>query len=181
MEKKSLGRGLEEISNVFLSQTADAKRRGDPSVAKPREGLCLSCRNYVEGPFEPPQCKIFAGSNGETRAPRPDPLAMSHAGYCHHFEASLPSRPPASTDQNEEDRSLDHLQCEIEETVSVHRKISYPGRRGGQQKIKKALEEHLDAGFSIKSIELSRAEEGDGPQRSVRHEEVILFLKESPA
>ena len=152
MEKKSLGRGLEEISNVFLSQPAETEKRQTAASAKPREALCLSCLNYVEGPFEPPQCKVFAGSNGGNHVPHPDPVALNHAGYCHHFEALPTQNEPAAADRTCEVLPMDHIQCEIEETVSVHRRISYPLREDAQQKIKKALEEHLQAGFSIKTV-----------------------------
>ena len=177
MEKKSLGRGLEDISSVFLSQTADVKKRRDSSSVTPREALCLSCLNYVEGPFKPPQCKVFAGSNGEKHVSRPDPVAMNHADPCRHFEAILPQERSAAAGRANEDLSMDHIQCEIEETISVQRRISYPVREDTQQKMRKALNEHLDAGFSLKSVELSRVEAGEEPQRSSRREEVVLCVK----
>ena len=180
-KKKSLGRGLEDISNVFLTQPAEKKRRSNPSFARPEKALCLSCRNYVQEPFEPPLCKVFAGHNGESLAPHPDAVAMNHAGYCQYFEALSSPEKPAAADVFEKDRSTGHIRCEIEETVTVQRKISYPPRDGAQRDIRKALDEHLDAGFSIKAVELHKVETAQEPQRSLREEKVILCLKEPPA
>ena len=62
MEKKNLGRGLDEISDIFLS-TSKKKEGRKPtngfSAVTMREETCASCANMIEGSSREPKCKIF--------------------------------------------------------------------------------------------------------------------------
>jgi hypothetical protein len=122
MEKKSLGRGLEDISDAFLSSS--------------------------EGRKEKEMTHGFSS------------VEVNRGGYSHQAE--------------------DH--CEIEETVTVRKKIAFQNDENVQQNIRKALSEHLEEGFSIRRIELKKNENFSETRSRVRRdEEVTIFVKASPS
>jgi hypothetical protein len=102
MEKKGLERGLQEISNIFLS----------------------------------------AGKKGE---------ATSH----------LPGH-----------------QCEIEETVTVRKKLSFYYHNNVQQDIKKSLIKHLEEGYQLTRVCLQKNETVSKPENKIHtEEEIIISIK----
>lgn len=103
MEKKSLGRGLEDISNVFLSNS-------------------------------------------------------KKAGNSHRAED----------------------QCEVEETVTVRKRLAFQDDGDVHQNIIRALSKHLEEGYSIRRVDLKKKEDISKPGSRVRREEeVIIFIKAS--
>ena len=66
LEKKSLGKGLEEVSNIFLSND-DKERRGQINevLSSPniRKETCASCIHLVAQPPSEPKCRIFTFEN----------------------------------------------------------------------------------------------------------------------
>lgn len=68
--------------------------------------------------------------------------------------------------------------CEVEETVTVRKRIAFPGERNGQENIRKSLSEYLQTGYSISRIELKKTYETLRPgHRTVTNEEIALYLK----
>ncbi len=178
MEKKSLGRGFEEVSKVFLSNNKDKRGRRDFSSTSRRGSICTSCLNYLEEVLAPPKCTVFAFGNSENSFPPPDPVIMNNANYCQHFRASS-LRKPHTTEQKDGRQPLpgENAFGEIEETVSVQRRIAYPDLDGVQQEVRKVLLDYLGVGFEIRTIELSKTEEKIGPRKTFRRENVIICVK----
>lgn len=68
--------------------------------------------------------------------------------------------------------------CEVDETVTVRKRIAYPGTRNGQETLRKSLQGFLDGGYSISRIELKKTTESLRPgNRTVTNEEIALYLK----
>jgi hypothetical protein len=68
--------------------------------------------------------------------------------------------------------------CEVEEIVTVRKRIAYPGTRNGQENIKKSLFGFLQDGYSISRIELKKTSETLRPgNRTITQEEIALHLK----
>ena len=63
MEKKSLGREMDDISDIFLSTRMDKKMLGGFSSEKLRDATCESCAHIISDPNKPPKCKIFTFEN----------------------------------------------------------------------------------------------------------------------
>ena len=87
MEKKSLGRGLEEISEIFLSTSQEKEEEvftGFSSV-RIREETCASCVNIVGDSFEEPKCRIFTFESEKYGVPHIDTITLNHAKYCQYF------------------------------------------------------------------------------------------------
>ncbi len=181
MEKKNLGRGLEEISNIFLSTSKEKEEKnavsGFSAVAV-REETCASCVNMIEGSSKEPKCRIFTFESKRYGVPHLDTITLNHANYCEYFEPIT----SGDTDRKKEakgdysDQAEDN--CEVEETVTVQKKIAYPNTETGQQDMRKALFKHLEAGYTIRAIELGKMDEFSGPKRKeTRKEEISIFVK----
>lgn len=68
--------------------------------------------------------------------------------------------------------------CEVDETVTVRKRIGYPGTGHGQETIKKSLSGFLQDGYSISRIELRKTSETRRPgNRTITNEEIALYLK----
>ncbi|MGD9022485.1 MAG: hypothetical protein PVJ62_01780 [Deltaproteobacteria bacterium] len=70
---------------------------------------------------------------------------------------------------------------EVEETITVRKKIAYPATQNAQSNIRRCLNEHLQDDYIISRIELRRSTDiltlGN---RKSKQEEVVIFLKPSP-
>ena len=79
------------------------------------------------------------------------------------------------------DRNVaDALQApeEMEETVSVRRRIAYHDHDGVEENMRRAVSEHLRQGYRLKRVELQRKEDSGEPKHRVRREEdVTIFVK----
>ena len=183
MEKKSLGRSLEEISSVFLSTNEEPKEEKNTygfATVTLSEDSCASCTNLLEVPFGQPECRIFSLESEEGGAPSMDSIGLSFAEPCEYF------RPVALEEKNTRDaRNAGYPyqpenRCEVEETVKVRRTIAFEEDESGQQNIRGALSRHLKEGYRIKRIELKKIEDNSGPRNRVRTEEdVTIFIKSS--
>jgi hypothetical protein len=72
-------------------------------------------------------------------------------------------------------------ECEIEETVSVRKRIAYPDSENAQEDIKKCLFKLLEEDYTICRVELKKSDDIFLPRsRTTKKEEVLIVLKESP-
>ncbi len=70
-------------------------------------------------------------------------------------------------------------QCEIEETVTVCKKLAFQHDENVQQNIIRTLSKHLEEGYNIKRVDLQKNEDISKPRsRMRREEEVIIFIKD---
>ncbi len=180
MEKKNPGRGLEEISNMFLS-TGKKKETQNPangfSAVTIREETCASCANMIEGSSREPKCRIFTFENEKYGVPHLDTISLNYANYCENFVPDTAE----STDETKNvtaDQTGD--ECEIEETVSVQKKIAYPDTETAQKDIRDTLSNYLETGYTIKSIELKKFNDASTPKgKKIKKEEVTIFVKKN--
>jgi len=68
--------------------------------------------------------------------------------------------------------------CEIEETVTLRKRVAYPNTRSSQENMKKSLFKFLQEGYAVSRIELRKTSEKNEPgNRIVTTEEIALYLK----
>lgn len=183
MEKKSLGRGLEEISNIFLSaneETKEKKMRYGFSPFALREDSCASCAHLLEEPFGQPRCRIFSFESKEYGVRSIDSIALSYAKNCEYFRP-ITLQKTNTTDAGEAKYSYQaENQCEVEETVKVRRTIAFQNDENVQQNMRRALSRHLKEGYRIRRIELKKIEDNSEPRNRVSTEQdVTIFIKGS--
>jgi hypothetical protein len=181
MQKKSLGRGLDEISNIFLSEGRGEKRKAGPlgfSSVSIREETCAACVNIIGYPSEEPRCRIFSLENEKYGVPHIDIISLRYGNYCEHFQ-------PRASDALLEDVNLAkepgdaEASCEIEETITLRRKMAYPDTEAAQEQMRKELFRHLEEGYIIRTIELRRTRELSNPEKKqTKIEGITIFSKE---
>ena len=180
-EKKSLGRGLEDISNTFLSLDEHTRNKnmyhGFSSFAI-REAICSSCIHIVEDHSGHLKCKIFTFENEKYRVKYLDSVTLEQAKYCEYFKSCTPIKEETTLENEADDSDQTRVQCEVEETVTVKKKIAYKNIGDVQQKMRIALSKHIQEGYSIRQVVLRKTEEiSRSSKRELRNEEVIIYAK----
>ena len=180
MEKKSLGRGLEDVSNVFLSRSDEKSQNKTLSgslLLIMREETCASCINLVGHPSAKPKCRIFTFESEQYGVPHVDTIDLNHAKYCKHFQpiTSMNEKKIVKSKSKDPDPAED--EGEVEEVVRVHRRIAYLNTENAQKNIRKALFKHFEDGYRIKSMTLRKIGEVTGHIRKETVEEVTIFIK----
>jgi hypothetical protein len=158
MEKKSLGRGLDEISDIFLSTRKDKVLRNGFSSKKLRDATCECCVHIINDSNNASKCKIFTLNNEEHGVRYINTISLKSGSYCEYFEPVFQEK--ANNGFVAEEASSDHtkINCDIEENVTVRRNITYPNTVKAQQDILKSFSKHLKENYSIKSIELRKTD-----------------------
>ena len=73
-------------------------------------------------------------------------------------------------------------ESEVEETVSVRKKIAYPDTENAQESMKRCLFQYLEEDYMICRIELRRTADISEPRsKKRREEEIVIVLKDAPA
>ena len=175
MEKKSLGRGLEDISDIFLSSKKDeipdeAVHPGFSSE-KIRDAACEDCVNVSNESATGLKCRIFTFENQRYHVQYLNTISSTSASYCHYFNPPVQHGESGSGKKSEAAR-------EIEESGTLHRTISFPGGPEVQQHILNALSEHLEKGYTVNRIELKKTDRVFRPgTRKCVEEAVTLQVK----
>lgn len=182
-ENRSLGRGLEDISNTFLSandQTKDKDFYHGFSSFAIREAKCSSCIHFVEDHAGPPKCKIFTFGSEKHGVKYLDSVELSQARYCEYFQPGSPVNEETTLKNQVDDFDLTGIQYEVEETVTLKKEIAYQNIGNVQQKMRTALSKHIQKGYSISQVVLRKTEDiARSGTRELRNEEVIIHTKAS--
>jgi hypothetical protein len=73
-------------------------------------------------------------------------------------------------------------QYELEETVTVCKKLAFQNDENVQQNILRTLTKHLEEGYHLKRVALQKNEDISKPRgRMRREEEIIIFIKDPPS
>ena len=182
-EKKSLGRGLEDISNTFLSvneQTKDKNTYHGFSSFAIREAMCSSCIHIVEDHSGHLKCKIFTFGSEKYGVKYLDSVELHQAKYCEYFKSSPPIKEETSLENEADGSDQTGVQYEVEETVTVKKKIAYQNIGNVQQKMRMALSNHIQEGYSIRQVVLRKTEEISKPSIRERRNEVVIIYAKTP-
>ena len=181
MERKRLGRGIEDISNIFISARKDNKTPGGFSSKKLRDATCESCISMINGFQDGPKCKIFTLENKKYGVRYMERISPSSADYCEFFEPISPKNENTDTVKKLSPDSAE-IECRIEESVAVRRIISFPQLPNAQQNILNSISKHLEENYSIISINLKKTDEVSRPGKTKYvNEEVTICIEDHPA
>ena len=161
MEKRSLGRGLDEISDIFLSETEkneSEENSGGLASAKIRDEDCSSCIHLVLSGSHP-QCRVFTLENEKYGVPFKNTISLTNANYCKYFGDNVTGETEGVINKKSYESDLSEIDCKVEETVRIDRKITYPDNENTQKSIRKILFEHLEDGYEIRSINMKKNDE----------------------
>lgn len=179
MPRKSLGRGLREISETYLTDDSADSDKSRPlrgfSLAAKKDATCASCKNFIKGGNGDLQCKIFTFKSKEFGVPRLEAITLNHAKYCEHFDSEefIENTRASETPKNGE------VDCDIVEKVSVRKKIAFPTSDDVHHRIKRELLKLLDQGYQIKNVELARKKNSFSDKHvKTLDEEISLYINE---
>jgi len=188
MERKSLGRGLNDISDIFLSELEREDVRGYQetlseisSIAEPAEPNenCYYCTNFIEK-FSDPKCKIFTFQNETYAVPYMEKITPSQGKYCKYFDPTHTRKTDRLLNKQNKIFGPTDTQYEVEERIKVARKIAYPDAESSQKRLKKFLVEHLKEGYQIKSCKLIKTDNiSTIGKKESREVEVTICTKET--
>lgn len=177
MEKKSLGRGLDDISDIFSSTRKNKKILSGFSTEKLRDATCESCANIIMVPGKAPSCKIFTFENKNYGVRYMDTISPTSASYCEHFEPVVQKNSGRGFAVNKSFSDNTEPRCEIEEHVIVRKNIAYPDTLNSQQYILKLFSKYLEEKYRIKSIELRKTDRKSSPgMKKQREEKITIFI-----
>lgn len=172
MEKKSLGRGLEDISDIFMSQKKEKFPTDDSASENVKEAAGEACLEHSEedtgGTMPFSEDDIITVIDERLRVNR----------NC--FSSERPSgHDLTGRDKNRQARNTENTPedcpdvCEITQHVTSKKKLGYFNTPDVQQNIIKSLFQHLRQDFIIKRIELVKVDAVSQPGMKKKIEENI--------
>ena len=180
MEKKSLGKSLKDVSNIFLSNNDEESQKhvveGFSSLIIRKE-TCASCAHLVAHPSAEPKCRIFTFESEKHGVAQMDTISLNYAETCKHFEPNTPIPAGKKGGNKKQDFHPDEEDCGVEEALSVHRRIAYPNTENAQQSMRKTLFKYFEEGFNIRSMTLRKTTEGSTPGKTEKREEITIYVK----
>ena len=175
MEKKSLGRGLDDISDIFLSTRKDKNKLDGFSSEKLRNATCESCVHIIHDSSKAPKCKIFTFENKTYGVRHMDTISLTSGSYCRYFEPVFKKNAGKRFGVKEIFKDTAEINCEIEENVIVRKNIAYPNTPYAQQDILNALSKHLEEHYSLNRVELTKMDRVSRPGIKKNIEERITI------
>jgi len=180
MREKSLGRGLEDISQIFLSKAKEnpSGETGSPpdSVVFSRK-TCRFCIHFISACMEP-TCRIFTFDferYGVAYAPKINP---DNGPSCRFYQYEEINRDNASLEGGDNIR--------LEDILNLARKMEVKKNAFTQKNMRKILFEHLEEGYEIKRVIMEKhikatdRNQKDRNRKESKTVEVDVFVTESP-
>ena len=176
MAKKSLGRGLDDISDLFLSTRRDKTMRNGFASKKLRNETCKLCAHIINDSNNAPKCKIFTLNNEKYGVRYMETISLTSGSYCEYFDPVFQEEADNSFVARETSSDKPKINCDIEENVIVHRNITYPNTPEVQKDILKSLSKHLEENYSVKSIELRKTDRISRPGIEKYTKEIVTIF-----
>jgi hypothetical protein len=160
------------------SESEEKMIRGFSSVTI-REATCASCDNYIQTPSGELQCRIFTLENQRYGVPKLEAITPHHARYCEYFQALDRDKPENTADNGITFTDQAEGTCDIEETATVRRNLTYPETEKAQEDVRKILMTYLEEGFRIARIELRKVGKISKPgKRQQKNEEITIVVRQ---
>ena len=178
MEKKSLGRGLEDIADIFISQKKENIPADDSTSENVRE---MVGKSYPDHSFEDSERSMsFSEDDIITVIDERLRVTRNCRNTEHPLERDLAGREDDIRTRNKENTPEDCPGvCEITEHVTSRKKLGYFNTPDVQKTIINSLFLHLRQNYSIKNIELVKVNQLSRPGVKNRVEEnVSIYIKE---
>ncbi len=178
MEKKSLGRGLEDIADIFISQNKQNIPTADSTSENMRKVVNESSPGHS-----------FAASEESVSFSEDDIITVINERLRVNRNC-LNTERPLEHDRSEKDDKLrtrnmektpsdDPDVCEVTEHVTSKKKMGYVNTPDVQKNIVKSLFQHLRRNYNIKNIELVKENEVSRPGMKITIEKnILIYVKE---
>lgn len=178
MEKKSLGRGIEDIADIYISQKKENNPADDSTSEKVREVVGES---YPEHSFKESEGNISFSEDDIIQA-IDEKLKVTRNRFSTErpVEHDLSGRDNDLRTNNIEDTLEDCRDvCEIIENVTSKKQMGYLNTHDVQQNIINSLFQHLRQNYNIKKIELVKVNEVSRPgMKNMIKENILIYIKD---
>ena len=184
MEKKGLGRGLEDISKSFLSDDGATTNKNPPeefSAPIKRADTCSSCRNLIQGPDAELRCRIFTLESEKYNVPHLNTITLNYATFCEHFQSNA-NTVNQTVDSTQTMTGNDQFEatCEVYESVDIRRKLAFARTPSVQEEIRRTLFKYIGDNFEIERINLRKVvDTSNHTQNNRKSEEILICIKEA--
>ena len=177
MQKKHLGRGLEDITNIFISQKTESDATNDSIPADPQtvvDGSKPEITNKASEVNVPisENDKISAmvdRQNEGDQNSKPEPF------YLYDQVGKDDGHRSQYSDNSPNDCAND---CEITEHVSINRNMAFSNTPEVQQNIVNSLFQYLGQKYEIKKIELAKENSVAKPgMTNIIKENILIYIK----
>jgi len=177
MEKKSLGRGIEDITDIFMSQNKEQFPHDNSASENTKEAVG---EVYLERPDEDSE-ETMPFSEDDIITVIDDRLKVNR--NC--LKSEQPLGPDLSgKDENLQTRNIENTPegcpdvAEFAQHVTRKKKLGYFNTPAVQQNILKSLFQHLGQDFNIRRIELVKVDTVSRPGMNKKIEESIsIYIK----
>ena len=175
MPSNSPGRGLRDISDVFLTNKKKVTQNGKKGAPAPYPSLgphrhCDTCIHFISACADP-TCRIFTFDFERYKVPymaKIDPLS---ATSCRYYQSRQSHEDPTGLS------SADGV--EIEDTVQLTRKMVIKKNADMQKNIRRILFEYMEQGYDITRIVMEKHCNKDTQQmHNITHTKVDVFVEE---
>jgi hypothetical protein len=178
MEHKRLGRGLEDIADIFISQKKENKPADDSRSQNGREAAGIS--HPVHSPADPEQ-RASGNENGIILANvMNDSMTENHRNQKNTLKQNQ-SQPDVDqeTSRIETKPQDDPDVCEITEHVTSKKKMAYSDTPETQEIIANSLFKYLRQNYTIRKIELFKVSEVSRPGMTNQIDEnILIYIKD---
>ena len=176
MSNKSPGRGLMDISDVFLSNKSNAlpnEKKIDPPAPPPSSEPythCNTCIHFISACTEP-TCRIFTFDFEQYGVPYMAEIDPFRASSCRYYQSPKKNQEPTGSS------SADGV--EIEDTLKLTRKMAIRKNGFTQKNFRRILFDHLEEGYDIKRIIMEkRCDKKARQTQNIIHTKVDVFIEE---
>jgi hypothetical protein len=161
MGMKSLGRGLDDISDVFLSESEEETRENFKGLQqlKIRDDKCSSCIHLISPTQGDPKCRVFTFEYEKYGVSPKEEISLTDGEYCKYFEPNPIREAKKLVNDESNDSDLAEIECKVDKLMRINKKLSYPDNENTQKNIRKVLFNHLENGYEIRSINMRKNEE----------------------
>ena len=168
MPNKRLGRGLQDISDVFLSEGSknDAFPQKEPPLYDQFDPdvSCQTCVNFISA-CSRPTCRIFTFDFERYGVPYLAEINPARAGSCRYYQLDkTDEKTPGMANVND---------IRIEESLYVTRKMAVKKNAFIQKNMRKIVFDHLEEGYEFKRIIMEKQEHEADQKKTL---EVDVFV-----
>jgi hypothetical protein len=178
MQKKSLGRGLEDISNIFISQKKESLPAND-SISE--DSRMVVDGSIPEDTNEASEINLPTQENEDIIAAMDRQNADSNNSNTEpSYQFDHPRSDDAQRAGNHENVLKDRSNsCQITEHITINKNIAYSNTPDVQQNIVKSLFQYLGQNYEINKVELTKVNQisKSGTTRII-DENILIYRKD---
>jgi len=177
MQKKSLGRGLEDITDIFISQKKKSIPVNDSISKDSIKVIDGSDPNYLNRELK---ASITATEDSEISANgKRHSVNDNNSNTEPSYQYDYPGKDGGPTNGKLENAATDcSTACEITEHVTINKNMEYLNTPDVQKSVVNSLFKYLRQNYKIKKLELAKVNKVSKPgMTNIIEENILIYIK----